>query len=185
MEPNDLSRLLLPIQPTDHIHGPESAPHTLVEYGDYQCPDCGRLYAILRDLQEEFRSRLRIVYRHYPLSGSHPHAQKAAEAAEAAGAQGRFWEMHALLFEHQNALDTKDLLRYATQLPLDVDRFRRELKEGVYSDRVRQDFRAGVQNGVYRTPELFLDGVRHSQEWDGAILRAELAAETAAGRPQL
>ena len=92
--------------------------------------------------------------------------------------------MHALLFEHQNALDTKDLLRYATKLPIDVERFRRELKEGVYSDRVRKDFRAGVQNGVYATPELFLDGVRHSREWDAAILRGELAAEPVAGRPQ-
>jgi len=183
MEPNDLSRLLLPIRPTDHVHGLENAPHTLVEYGDYECPDCGRLYAILRDLQEDFGSRLRIVYRHYPLSGSHPHAQKAAEASEAAGAQGRFWEMHALLFEHQNALDTKDLWHYATELRLDLDRFRRELKDGVYSDRVREDFRAGVQNGVYATPELFLDGVRHPREWDAAILRGELAAAPAAGLP--
>ena len=81
MEPNDLSRLLLPIQPTDHVHGPESAPHTLVEYGDYQCPDCGRLYATLRDLQEGFGSRLRIVYRRYPLSVSHPHARLLVTAA--------------------------------------------------------------------------------------------------------
>jgi protein-disulfide isomerase len=92
MDSADLSRLLLPIRLFDHVKGPEDAPYTLVEYGDYECPDCGRLYVILRDLQKEIASRLRIVFRHYPLSGAHPHAQQAAEAAEAAGAQGKFWE---------------------------------------------------------------------------------------------
>ncbi len=92
-------RLLLPIRPLDHAHGPLEAPYTLVEYGDYECPDCGRLYVTLRDLQSDVASRLRIVFRHYPLSGIHHHAHQAAEAAEAAGAQGKFWEMHTLLFE--------------------------------------------------------------------------------------
>jgi len=102
MDSTNRSRLLLPIRPlVDHAHGPEDAPYTLVEYGDYECPDCGRLYVILRDLQRDSDSRLRIVFRHYPLSGVHRHAQQAAEAAEAAGAQGKFWEMHTLLFERQ------------------------------------------------------------------------------------
>jgi protein-disulfide isomerase len=100
------SRLLLPIRPFDHAHGPEDAAYTLVKYGDYECPDCGRLYVILRDLQREIPSRLRTVFRHYPKSGIHPHAQQAAEAAEAA-AQGKFWEMHTLLFERQEALQPK------------------------------------------------------------------------------
>src|SRR6204780_4517326 len=137
MDPSDLSRLLLPIRPTDHVRGPEDAPYTLVEYGDYECPDCGRLYLILRDLQRDIASRLRVVFRHYPLSGIHPYAQQAAEAAEAAGAQGKFWEMHALLFERQAALDTKDLIRYAGELKLDVQRFRNELKKQTYRDYVR------------------------------------------------
>jgi protein-disulfide isomerase len=158
-------RLLLPIRPTDHAHGPEDAPYTLVEYGDYECPDCGRLYVILRDLQSDIASRLKVVFRHYPLSGIHHHAQQAAEAAEAAGAQGKFWEMHMLLFERQAALHTNDLIRYAGELSLDVQRFRNELKNQRYRDNVRADFIAGVQNGVYRTPGLFLNGVRYDDDW--------------------
>jgi len=174
MDSADLSRLLLPIRPLDHVRGPEDAPYTLVEYGDYECPDCGRLYLILRDLQKDIASRLRIVFRHYPLSGIHHHAQQAAEAAEAAGAQGKFWEMHTLLFERQQALRTKDLIRYAGELTLDVERFRRELKNETHSERVRADFLAGVQNGVYGTPGLFLNGVRYDGEWDKESLRSLL-----------
>jgi len=168
------SSLLLPLRPEDHAHGSEDAPYTLVEYGDYECPDCGRLYAILRDLQNSIASRLRVVFRHYPLSGIHHHAQQAAEAAEAAGAQGKFWEMHTLLFEQQDALHTKDLIRYAEELSLDVDRFRTELKNQTHSAKVRGDFVAGVQNGVYRTPGLFLNGVRYDDRWDSDSLRALL-----------
>jgi len=171
MDSADCSRLLLPIRSIDHVRGPEDAPYTLVEYGDYECPDCGRLYVILRDLQQEIASRLRIVFRHYPLSGVHHHAQQAAEAAEAAGAQGKFWEMHTLLFERQQDLRTKDLIRYAEELTLDVERFRDELKNQTYSERVRADFLAGVQNGVYGTPGLFLNGVRYDAAWDEETLR--------------
>jgi protein-disulfide isomerase len=174
MDSSHPSRLLLPIRSMDHSHGPEDAPYTLVEYGDYECPDCGRLYLILRDLQSETASRLRFVFRHYPLSGIHHHAQQAAEAAEAAGAQRRFWEMHRLLFERQDALRTKDLIRYAEELSLDVDRFRNELRNQVYSDRVRADFIAGVQNGVNHTPELFLNDVRYDDPWDSDALRRSL-----------
>ena len=174
MNPADLSRLLLPIRPVDHVHGPEDAPYTLVEYGDYECPNCGRLYVILRDLQRDIPSQLRIVFRHYPLSGIHRHAEQAAEAAEAAGAQGKFWEMHALLFERQQALHTKDLIRYAGELSLDVERFRDELKNETHSERVRADFLAGVQNGVYGTPGLFLNGVRYDDAWDKESLRSRL-----------
>jgi protein-disulfide isomerase len=174
MDSADCSRLLLPIRPMDHVGGPEDAPYTLVEYGDYECPECGRLYVILRDLQMDIGSRLRIVFRHYPLSGIHRHAQQAAEAAEAAGAQGKFWEMHTLLFERQQALRTKDLIRYAEELALDVERFRNELKNEIYSERVRDDFLAGVQNGVYSTPGLFLNGVRYDGEWGQESLRSLL-----------
>jgi protein-disulfide isomerase len=174
MDSTDLSRLLLPIRPVDHVRGREDAPYTLVEYGDYECPDCGRLYVILRDLQRDISSRLRIVFRHYPLSGIHHFAQQAAEAAEAAGAQGKFWEMHTILFERQQALRTKDLIRYAEELALDVARFRDELKNERYSERVRADFLAGVQNGVYGTPGLFLNGVRYDGEWGQESLRSLL-----------
>jgi protein-disulfide isomerase len=175
MDSTELSRLLLPIRASDHVHGPEDAPYTLVEYGDYECPDCGHLYAVLRDLQSDISSRLRIVFRHYPLSGIHPHAQLAAEAAEAAAAQGKFWEMHSRLFEQQAALGTKDLIRYAKELTLDVERFRNELKNHTHAQRVRADFVAGVQNGVYGTPGLFLNGVRYDDAWDGGSLRSRLS----------
>ncbi len=173
-EPLDTTRLLLPIHAEDHVYGTESAPFTLVEYGDYECPDCGRLFSIIHELQTTLGERLRIVYRHYPLGGIHPEAQEAAEAAEAAGTQGRFWEMHDLLFQNQNALKRKNLLAYAGNLGLDTDRFSRELKKRVYEDRVREDFRRGVQNGVYKTPGLFLNGVRHDGAWDRDILLGAL-----------
>ena len=171
------SHLLLPIRSEDHAHGPEDAPYTLVEYGDYECPACGRLYVILRDLQQDIAARLRVVFRHYPLSGIHHHAQQAAEAAEAAGAQGKFWEMHTLLFERQGALHTRDLMDYAQELTLDVERFRHELKNQTYSDKVRADFIAGVQNGVYGTPGLFLNSVRYDDPWDGEALWTLLKSE--------
>ena len=172
----DTSDLLLlnPVHQWDHMRGPEGAPYTLVVYGDYQCPDCGLLFATLQSVQQEFGTRLRLVYRHYPLSGIHKHAQMAAEAAEAAGAQGRFWEMHDLLFENQDALGRKHLLRYAEQLALDLDRFRRELQQESHLERVRQDFIAGVQNGVNGTPGLFLNGVRQPGVFDKGDLKSLL-----------
>jgi protein-disulfide isomerase len=166
-----LEILLDRVHEWDHVRGTLESPFTLVEYGDYECPDCGRLFTMLRDLQGQLKGRLRLVYRHYPLSGIHKHAQMAAEAAEAADAQGRFWEMHDLLFENQGALERKDLIRYAEQLGLDADRFRRELKEGRHQERVRQNFIAGVQNGVNGTPGLFLNGVRERGVVDERYVR--------------
>jgi protein-disulfide isomerase len=160
-----LSRLLLPIQPSDHVQGPASARLTLVEYGDYECPACGSLFLTIRQLHQQLAGDVRIVYRHYPFSGRHPHAQMAAEAAEAAGAQGKFWEMHDLLFEHQSALEQKHLVAYAQQLALDLNSFRKALKDRTFEQCVRDDFKRGVANGVYGTPGLFVNGIRH----DGAL----------------
>ena len=165
-EPSPITTLLVPVQADDHVQGPPSAALTLVEYGDYECPECGRLFDTIRDLQKTLGDRLRIVYRNYPLSGIHPHAQEAAEAAEAAGAEGRFWEMHDLLFRNQNALTRNNLLTYAKSLGLDMNRFTAELTKRVYRNRVREDFRRGVENGVYGTPGLFLNDVRHAGTWD-------------------
>ena len=166
------NQLLLPVRATDHAHGPVESRYTLVEYGDYECPDCGRLYAVLRDLQNDIGSNVKFVFRHYPLSGVHHHAQQAAEAAEAAGEQGKFWEMHRLLFERQDALRTKDLIHYAEELGLDTKLFRSDLKHETYRDRVRADFIAGVQNGVYSTPGLFLNNVRYTGGCDRESLQA-------------
>jgi len=165
-----LAKLLLPIQEDDHVQGSEDARLTLVEYGDYECPACGALFVTIRQLHEQLAGQVRIVFRHYPLSGRHPQAQLAAEAAEAAGAQGKFWEMHDLLFENQNALFEKNLLKYAEKLALDVKRFRRELKDRTYESYVREDFRRGVANGVYGTPGLFVNGVRHAGGLDAEAI---------------
>ena len=160
------SQLLLPIQPYDLVEGSPQARYTLVEYGDYECPACGSLFQTIRQLHAKFGADVRLVFRHYPLSGIHPHAEKAAEAAEAAAAQGRFWEMHDLLFEHQDALRTRDLYKYFDRLGLDSRRFRTELKEHTYEGKVREDFRRGVANGVYGTPGLFMNGIRHNGALD-------------------
>src|SRR4051794_22562362 len=158
----DVSRRYLVVHADDHVHGSVDAPYTLIEYGDYQCPGCGRLFTVIRDLQTEFGNMLRIAYRHYPFSGIHPHAQLAAEAAEAAGVQNRFWEMHDLLFENQGALAAKDLHRYAEQIALEIKRFHDELKDRRHRDLVNEHFRRGVQDGVYGTPGLFVNGIRYN-----------------------
>lgn len=174
MDTADLSRLLLPIRLLDHAHGPEDAPYTLVEYGDYECPDCGRLYVILRDLQRDIASRLRTVFRHYPRSGVHRHAQQAAEAVEAAGVQGKFWEMHTPTFRATRGSSDKrfDSLRGGANLGC------RAVPSGVEERNAPReslaDFRAGVQNGVYGTPGLFLNSVRYDGEWDKESLRSHL-----------
>ena len=168
------TRLLLPIHTEDHVYGAESAAFTLVEYGDYECSACRRLFVIIRDLQSTLGRRLRIVYRHFPLGGIHPNAREAAEAAEAAGSQGRFWEMHNLLLQHQRALKRENLLAYAERLGLDAGRLRAELDARVYEDRVREDFRRGVRNGVYKPPGLFINGVRHDGPWGREILQRKL-----------
>jgi len=167
-------RLKPPVSDRDHAQGPADAELTLVEYGDYECPHCGRAYPIVKAVQKRLGSRLRFVFRNFPLSNAHPHAQAAAEAAEAAGAQGQFWEMHDAIFENQGALETDDLLRYAEDLGLDVDRFASELDREVYGDRVRGDFRSGVRSGVNGTPTFFINGARFDGSWDESGLLAAL-----------
>ena len=162
----ELAHLLLPIQPDDHVQGPADARVTLVEYGDYQCPSCGALFVTIRELHQRLADDVRIVYRHYPLSGSHPLAQMAAEAAEASGAQAKFWEMHELLFDHQSVLTERVFAEYAEQLRLDMGQFRKDLKNRTFEGRVREDFKRGVANGVYGTPGLFVNGVRYAGALD-------------------
>jgi len=168
------ARLTLPVGDRDHLQGPPDAAVTLVEYGDYECPHCGRAYPIVKEVQKQMGRRLRFVYRNFPLRETHPHAQHAAEAAEAAGAQGKFWEMHDRLFERQFALDDDALIEYAGDLGLDVARFRRELAGRVYEPRVREDFRSGMLSGVNGTPTFFINGARHDDAWDVELLLAAL-----------
>jgi protein-disulfide isomerase len=147
----------------------------LCEYGDYECPFCGEAHLLLQRLLPQTAGRVALAYRNFPLSTVHPHAQAAAEAAEAAGAQGRFWEMHDVLFENQNALDPDALLEYAGALRLDVERFANDLISRRFADRVREDFLSGVRSGVNGTPTFFINGVRH----DGGLAALRDAFELA------
>jgi protein-disulfide isomerase len=147
---------------------------TLVEYGDYECPYCGAAYPIVKEAQSRLGDRLRFVFRNFPITTAHPHAEQAAEAAEAAAAQGKFWEMHDLLYENQRSLGDADLHAYAEALGLDVERFDKELSEHVYAPRVREDFMSGVRSGVNGTPTFFINGHRHDDSYDLDTLLAAL-----------
>ena len=162
-----------PVGPKDHMQGPPDAPVTLVEYGDYECPYCGEAYPVVKAIQKRLGDQVCFVFRNFPLAQAHPHAEEAAEAAEAAASQGKFWEMHDLLYENQDALEPEDLVQYARALKLDPKRFVLEMREHLYAERVREDFHSGVRSGVNGTPTFFINGVRHDGPFD---LRSLLAA---------
>jgi protein-disulfide isomerase len=166
MNSQTATALVVPVNAQDHIRGAKNAPVTLVEYGDYECPHCGQAHYIVQQLEGMLEDSMRFVFRNFPLTTVHPHAELAAEAAEAAGGQRKFWPMHDVLFENQEALEIDDLLQYATQLELDVPRFARDLEEHRYADRVREDFLGGVRSGVNGTPTFFINGFRHDGSFD-------------------
>jgi protein-disulfide isomerase len=170
-------KLVLPVSKRDHIRGPAEAPVTLVEYGDYQCPYCGQANPIVDQVRQALGDELRFVFRNFPLTGVHPHAEHAAEIAEAAGTQGKFWEMHDMLYAHQDALDDQHLAEYVTLLGIPTSEVKRALAQHVYSDRVREDFMSGVRSGVNGTPTFFVNGRRHDSSFDFDTLMA--AIETA------
>jgi Na+/H+ antiporter NhaA len=160
----------------DHHRGPEDAPVTLVEYGDYECPYCGQAEVAIRELLDSFGDDLRYVWRHLPLNDVHPNAQMAAEAAEAAAAQGAFWEMHDTLLDHQDELTEPDLQRHAEKLGLDVDRFWDEIRRGAHSERVTEDVASADASGVAGTPTFFINGKRHYGAYDVPTLSAAVQA---------
>jgi protein-disulfide isomerase len=171
--------LTMPVsEDRDHIQGPAGAAVTLVQYGDYECPYCGAAYPIIKEVQARMGDRLRFVFRNFPITTSHPHAEQAAEAAEAAAAQGRFWEMHDHLYENQQHLRTDDLRSYAEAIGLDVDMFDKELAEHVHADRIHEDFMSGVRSGVNGTPTFYINGARHDDSYDTETMLA--AVERAA-----
>ena len=180
MAHDDIARLTMPVGARDHVQGPADARVTLVEYGDYECPHCGRAYPIVKDVQRRLGSKMRFVFRNFPLSESHPHAQHAAEAAEGTAAGGRFWEMHDTLFEHQEALDDIHLVRYAAKLGLDAKTFEQELHAHKHKARVREDFMSGVRSGVNGTPTFYINGERHDDSYELQTLLS--AIERAAAR---
>jgi protein-disulfide isomerase len=173
-----------PVTDRDHIVGPPNAPVTLVEYGDYECPHCGKAFPVLEDLRLVMGDTLRFVYRHYPINLGHTHAQVAAEAAEAAGAQDRFWQMHAKLFINQDALDRLSLERYAIEVGLDVARFHMDLATRAHRERVLEDIASGEESGVAWTPTFFINEVRFGYAPDlDALLPALRTAAEEATRP--
>jgi Na+/H+ antiporter NhaA len=164
-----------PVDPArDHVRGPLDAPLTLLEYGDYECPHCGRAAPVVRALLAEYGPRLRFVFRHLPLPDVHPNAALAAQAAEAAGAQGKYWEMHDLLFENQERLGPMHLVRHARDLGLDAARFEADLRDGRFAARVGQDVNSAEEDGVAGTPTFFINEVRYRGAYDAASLGAFL-----------
>jgi Na+/H+ antiporter NhaA len=176
---DEIIDLAVPIdEELDHIRGPEDAPVTLVEYGDFECPYCGQAEPIVRDLLADYGD-VRYVWRLLPLTDVHPHTQMAAEAAEAAGAQGKFWEMHDLLLEHQDALRARDLVRYAEALGLDTERFENDVRTHKWAGRVARDVESAELSGVSGTPTFFVNGRRHEGAYDEASLANAVKAAKA------
>jgi len=157
-------RLTVPVTSEhDHIQGSFNAPLTLVEYGDYQCPFCGAAYPEVKKVQQKLGSRLRFIFRNFPITSLHEFAERAAEAAEAASAQGRFWEMHDFLYEHQDLLgDEEEILAGAAKLSMNTQRIAEEIAQHTYLNRIKEDFSGGVRSGVNGTPTFYVNGTRYN-----------------------
>lgn len=167
-----IPKSIVPVKGHDHIQGSTEAPYILLEYGDYQCPYCGDAHDVVKEIQDRLGDRLCFVYRSFPLVDIHEHAEHAAEAAEAAAANGRFWEMHDLLYENQNALEDDDLADYAMELGLDPQRLISEVRSGAHAAHIKQDLVSGEKNGVNGTPTFFVNG----QLFEGEPIPEELLA---------
>jgi NhaA family Na+:H+ antiporter len=168
------TRLKRPVGEGDYIQGPPDAPVTFVEYGDYECPHCRQAHSIVIELQEMLGDQFRYVFRNFPNTAMHPNAQLAAEAAEAAAAQGKFWEMHDALFQMEGPLEKSKILQLASELDLDMELFRKALDEHSYAERVREDLLDGTKSGVNGTPTFFINGLRYDGPWDIESLREEI-----------
>ena len=154
-------RLAVPVSARDHAQGPATAAVTLVEYGDYECPHCAIASPIVKAVQKRLANRLRFVFRNFPLRAMHPNSENAAEAAESAAVEHRFWEMHDMLFENQDALDPEHLVAYAVAIGCDSKRVAVELVTHEHATRVQEDFLGGIRSGVNGTPAFFMNGVRY------------------------
>lgn len=171
-----MPQLTPPVNKHDHAEGPDDAPITLTEYGDFECPHCGAAYPVVNKLQKHFGEQLRLVFRHFPLSNAHPHAFAAAVAAEAAGRQQQFWPMHHILFENQQQLSDWAFHAFAKTLGLDMERFKRDVHDSTLQDKVEADFESGVRSGVNGTPTFFLGRDRYNGGYDYPSLREAIEA---------
>ena len=172
--------LAIPLQPTDHIRGPEHARVTVVEYGDFQCPTCKVAAPAIKMLLDQFPNQIRFAFRHFPLEEAHPHALLAAETSEAASAQDRFWPMHDLLFRNQALLQQKDLRRYVEALGLDLVRYTAEMDDHIYLQRVREHIDSGRRSHIRATPAFFVNGA--VQDVSFGMLALHKAVEAAVAR---
>jgi protein-disulfide isomerase len=173
------AHLVQPVSSRDHAQGLIDAPLTLVEYGDYQCPFCGAAYPVVKLLQEALGRKLRFVFRNFPLTQLHPYALLAAEAAEAAALQGKFWEMHDQIYEQQELLDPDLIPSWAEEIGLDLDKFGKEIEKGDVAARIKEDRRSGIRSGVNGTPTFYINGSRYDGPSDYESLVAALQAELA------
>lgn len=171
-----MATLKVPVTPADHIQGDDKAPITLIEYGDYECPYCGRAYYVVKNLQERYGRQLRFVFRNFPLTQIHPYAEPAAETAEFAGAHRHFWEMHDGIYENQDRLGLGLFFELAEGLGLSATSMRKALTNHVYLPKVRDDFLGGVRSGVNGTPTFFINGVRHDGSYEFEDLAAAIDA---------
>jgi protein-disulfide isomerase len=162
------------VSDADHVQGPDDAAVTLVEYGDYQCLYCGAAYSVIKAVQKRLGKRLRFVFRNFPLNQAHPLAELAAESAEAAGAQGKFWEMHDALYENQDQLGQPLIEALVERLHLDAGKFAAHLEARQFQARVKHDFMGGVKSGVNGTPGFFVNGERYDESWEEGPLSAAL-----------
>jgi protein-disulfide isomerase len=168
--------LAIPVSERDHIQGPATAAATLVQYGDYECPYTRRSTWVVRAIQQQLGEQLRFVYRNFPLTEIHPHALRAALAAEAAAAQGKFWEMHDSIFHHQHALEDADLAEFAEAVGLDLQQYTRDMAERRALARIEEDVEGGERSGVQGTPTFFINGVLYRDSWEHDALLAALQA---------
>src|SRR5271170_7535075 len=173
-----MTKLAVAVNAKDHRQGDKDAPCTLVEYGDYQCPSCGQAYPIVKRVQKHFGKRLSFVFRNFPLTQMHPHAESAAESAEFAGAHDKFWEMHDALYENQERLGGALYLELATELKLSPEALRTALEQRQFLSKVKSDFTSGVRSGVNGTPTFFINGQRHDASFDYANLLSAIESAT-------
>jgi protein-disulfide isomerase len=174
-----MSTITQPISTHDHAEGPADAPLILVEYGDYQCPYCGAAYPVIKRLQKKLGKKLRFVFRNFPLTQAHPYALISAGAAEAAALQGKFWEMHDLIFEQQTLLKPEIIATWAKSIGLNLDKFENDIKQDVVEKRIKEDRQSGIRSGVNGTPTFFINGTRYDGAPDYDSLLAALESELA------
>lgn len=175
-----MKQLTISINSNDHILGNPNATIELVEYGDYECPFCGRAYPIVKDIKQKLDGDIKFVFRNFPLSKIHPHAFMAAVATEAASLQGKFWEMHDIVFENQKSLETESILSFAHVLGLDTDQFQDDIQDRRLIEKVEKDFESGLRSGVNRTPTFFINGEKFEGDWTRGELLEYLKAQLAA-----